>query len=400
MTKKYIIATLLVMVFMALSIVLVSAQEMYPQIRSVSPENNEMSVSTLENIQVEFTQDMDASTINSDTFIVMQQTTPVTGTSESRMISGTVRYENRIATFTPDERYIPNQEYGNVFTGRITTGAADQQGNSLTQDYVWSFTLGENPFFTDSGTTQQNQTATLVPGLDRPEMNETNNRNETAVVPVTTDEVQNWLASPFFWVPLGLLLGLLLLYLLLSNRDRNKTTRKDSFAGSSYPVEAIEGIGQTYSGRLHVEGIHTTKELWEADAVAVANKIRAPTKSVMHWQHMAELASIKSIGPQYAELLDRSGIHSIKELQSQTPNKLLRAVQDKENSVNVNIQGNIIGRETVKNWIHEARNYEGEAVPVVRAVANKVLQAMENYDGPVQLAKIELEQISLAQYSV
>lgn len=40
------------------------------------------------------------------------------------------------------------------------------------------------------------------------------------------------------------------------------------------------------------------------------------------------------------------------------------------------------------------------AVPVVRAVANKVLHAMENYDGPVQIAKIESEQVSLAQYSV
>src|SRR5258705_193094 len=75
---------------------------------------------------------MDASTINTTTFTLMQGTTPV---------AGTVSYVNGTATFTPAANLAPLTTY----TAAIGTGATDLAGNSLTSDISWSFTTVSSP---------------------------------------------------------------------------------------------------------------------------------------------------------------------------------------------------------------------------------------------------------------
>ena len=123
-------------------------------INSVSPVNNAMDVATTIQITAMLSEDMDPSTINKDTFVVMQRTTPESGVYRSLELDGTVTYSGRTATFISKERFYPNQIYGNVFTVTITTGAEDLAGNSLAHNYVWSFTTGVSPFNT-GGTTSQ-----------------------------------------------------------------------------------------------------------------------------------------------------------------------------------------------------------------------------------------------------
>jgi predicted flap endonuclease-1-like 5' DNA nuclease len=72
---------------------------------------------------------------------------------------------------------------------------------------------------------------------------------------------------------------------------------------------------------------------------------------------MAELASVKDIGPQYAELLERSGVHTINQLKNYDTTELLNIVRAKENSLKINIQGNTPGPALVENWIAEARDH-------------------------------------------
>ena len=128
-------------------------------IRSVSPSNNEVGVSVYSPISVVFSEDMDSSTINKNTFIVEQRTTPEQGSDaesyRSLQIEGIVTYSNRKATFTPNERLYPNQVYGNVFTVTITDEVEDIVGNSLVKDYIWSFTTGGDPFNTGATTSMQ-----------------------------------------------------------------------------------------------------------------------------------------------------------------------------------------------------------------------------------------------------
>ncbi|PIO07531.1 hypothetical protein COT47_01410 [Candidatus Woesearchaeota archaeon CG08_land_8_20_14_0_20_43_7] len=125
---------------------------------SMSPTNNEMDVATDAMIAVKFNEDMDPSTINAKTFTVMQRTTPYVDDIRSLQLPGTITYNihDRIATFKPDIRFYPNQEYGNVYTVTIGKGIKNSAGQPLQQDYIWSFTTGDLAYFTDSTTTQIN----------------------------------------------------------------------------------------------------------------------------------------------------------------------------------------------------------------------------------------------------
>ena len=126
----------------------------WPKVISVSVANNQQDLSRNEQIKVMFSEDMDPLTVNTKTFTVEQRTTPSSGKYRSKAIEGTVTYAGRIATFKPKGLLSPNQEYGNVFTATITTGVKDLMGYSPAQDYIWSFTTGDDPF-NKGATTQQ-----------------------------------------------------------------------------------------------------------------------------------------------------------------------------------------------------------------------------------------------------
>lgn len=125
--------------------------------------------------------------------------------------------------------------------------------------------------------------------------------------------------------------------------------------GRVYPIEAIEGIGDTYMERIHDEGIHATRGLWHADADQLAEHIGRSPKVVQHWQRMAELMAISGIGPQYAELLSRAGVEGIEALAGADPDELVSDIESKQDEIDVRIQGNVIKRARAERWIEAAR---------------------------------------------
>jgi Bacterial Ig-like domain len=77
-----------------------------------------------------FSEAMDPSTINTNTFTLMQGTTPV---------QGTVNFDGfETAIFTPAANLSPGMGY----TATITTGAECLGGNQMAQNFSWSFTTG------------------------------------------------------------------------------------------------------------------------------------------------------------------------------------------------------------------------------------------------------------------
>ncbi len=121
---------------------------------SVSPSNNEINVAVRVPITVMFSEDMDPLTINKKTFIVEQKTTLESGEVRSLPIEGAITYSDRKATFTSTERFWPNQIYGNIFTVTVTDEVKDIAGNSLVNDYIWSFTTGSMAFKASATTSQ------------------------------------------------------------------------------------------------------------------------------------------------------------------------------------------------------------------------------------------------------
>ena len=117
-----------------------------PTVISTDPFSTATAVALNKHIAANFSETMDASTITTATFTLMQGTT---------FVSGTVSYAGTTATYVPSNILTQNTTY----TATITTGAKDLAGNSLVSNYVWSFTtlvpytvaLSSNP--TAGGTT-------------------------------------------------------------------------------------------------------------------------------------------------------------------------------------------------------------------------------------------------------
>src|SRR5690554_3901 len=117
-----------------------------PVVVSTIPVDKAVDVPLNQIITATFNEEMNPATINRESFIIQQG-----GTS----IGGTVTYSGLTATFTPSSPLLP----GVLYSGTIKTLAKDLIGQTLMEDYKWSFTtiaevtltLSSNP--AEGGTT-------------------------------------------------------------------------------------------------------------------------------------------------------------------------------------------------------------------------------------------------------
>lgn len=96
---------------------------------SFSPGNNATNVGLNKVISVNFSEDMDAETINSSTFTLMQG---------SNVIAGTVEYWGLTATFKPTATL----SEGTNYTVNLTTSVKNAAGVAISKDVSWKFTTG------------------------------------------------------------------------------------------------------------------------------------------------------------------------------------------------------------------------------------------------------------------
>lgn len=99
-----------------------------PTVTATLPSSGAMGVSVTTSVTATFSEAMNASTLSTSSFTLMQGATAVTGL---------VTYQGLTATFAPAS-LAPSTTY----TATITTAATDLAGNPLATNYVWSFTTG------------------------------------------------------------------------------------------------------------------------------------------------------------------------------------------------------------------------------------------------------------------
>ncbi len=113
-----------------------------PTVVSTTPVNLEECVTLNKHITASFSKTMDASTLTTASFTIMEMNT-------STFVSGTVSYSGKTATFIP----LNDLKQNTTYTATITTGAKDLTGNALATNKVWHFktivpytvTLSRNP---------------------------------------------------------------------------------------------------------------------------------------------------------------------------------------------------------------------------------------------------------------
>jgi Ice-binding-like/Bacterial Ig-like domain len=101
-----------------------------PTVISVTPPAGSASVCPASVVTATFNEAMNPLTINTTTFTL-------TGPGATA-VTGVVTYAGSTATFTPSSPLA----LSTLYTATITTGAQDLFGNSLVNNYVWTFTTG------------------------------------------------------------------------------------------------------------------------------------------------------------------------------------------------------------------------------------------------------------------
>lgn len=87
----------------------------------------------------------------------------------------------------------------------------------------------------------------------------------------------------------------------------------------TYKVVDIEGVGEVYAEKLIAAGIKTDAELLEKCAKPSGRKALEEAtgisgKLILKWTNHCDLYRINGVGPQFAELLEASGVDTVKEL--------------------------------------------------------------------------------------
>lgn len=99
-----------------------------------------------------------------------------------------------------------------------------------------------------------------------------------------------------------------------------------------YKIIDVEGIGPVYAEKLEGVGIKTSGDLLEKGKNTkgrreLAEKTGISGKRILTWVNHADLYRINGIGPQFAELLEASGVDTVLELALRNPVNLERKLK-------------------------------------------------------------------------
>ena len=126
----------------------------------------------------------------------------------------------------------------------------------------------------------------------------------------------------------------------------------------SYKIDEIEGIGPVYAEKLGAANINTTDDFLEfcCDAKgrkAVGDQTGLGESLLLKWANMADMMRVKGVARQYAELLEASGVDTVKELRNRRADNLAAKMEE------VNGEKNLCrlapSQATVQEWIDQAK---------------------------------------------
>ena len=131
---------------------------------------------------------------------------------------------------------------------------------------------------------------------------------------------------------------------------------------ADYKIKDIEGIGPAFAEKLSKVGIRTTGSLLNQGCTPqgrknLAEKTGINASTILKWVNMADLFRIKGIGSEYSELLEKSGVDTVKELRNRNPENL-HVKMDAVNSAGRALVRQLPSRSQVESWIKEAKKID------------------------------------------
>ena len=130
----------------------------------------------------------------------------------------------------------------------------------------------------------------------------------------------------------------------------------------AYRIQEIEGIGPSHRAKLEQVGIRTTTNLLEhgaspADRVLLGANTGLSPAQILRWCNQADLMRVTGVGRQYAELLEASGVDTVRELAQRNADNL--AARMKEINKKRKLSKSVPSTAVVRRWIEGATRLEG-----------------------------------------
>ena len=123
-------------------------------------------------------------------------------------------------------------------------------------------------------------------------------------------------------------------------------------------LSEIKGITIRISYLIEAQGIKTVNALLEACSTSkgrrdLASSTGLEEKDILTWTNRADLARVKGIATQNADLLEAAGVDTVPELAQRNPENLHTAILE-ENNKN-KIVSKMASLNQVKDWVEQAK---------------------------------------------
>lgn len=108
----------------------------------------------------------------------------------------------------------------------------------------------------------------------------------------------------------------------------------------TYKIIDIQGVGPVYAEKLIAAGVETVDQLLQKGNTpkgrqALEEATGITGKLILTWVNHADLFRVKGIGPQFSELLEASGVDTVKELKNRVAANLVAKMTEVNEAKNL-----------------------------------------------------------------
>jgi predicted RecB family nuclease len=126
-------------------------------------------------------------------------------------------------------------------------------------------------------------------------------------------------------------------------------------------IDAVEGISHKQATSLRKARIRTVESLLKKGSTRkgrrdIASATEIDEKLILEWVNRADLMRVRGVGEEYSDLLEATGVDTVKELRRRNPTNLLAAmveVNDTQRSVR-----RLPTEAMVQHWVDHAKELE------------------------------------------
>lgn len=123
-------------------------------------------------------------------------------------------------------------------------------------------------------------------------------------------------------------------------------------------IETIEGIGAVFGSKLRAVGVRSAAALLKRGAsprgrAELAEATGFSKHQILEWVNRADLMRVRGVGEEYSDLLEASGVDTVKELRTRNPKNLLATMT--EANQHKSLVRRVPTLSLVERWIAHAK---------------------------------------------